>query len=224
MCPHPSAVPLHQGLAPAVRAISSSADNTRLSTWAYRVIVSIALRQLFSQRRPILRHAKEALRALARFSLAPAASSTRIFESCVRRVALPSARDIYAQPRIRLVVVCTLLLSVGIAPNAIARAIEEQVCDVRADYFLGIEDYAEAILRHEEVLHRVPDNALAHYHLGFAEGMMGRRTAEIGEYQRAEARGLRTWDLFLNLGLAQFEEGDLDGAGVSLQRAVDSNH
>ena len=38
---------------------------------------------------------------------------------------------------------------------------------------------------------------------------MGNRTAEIREYQRAEALGLRNWDLFLNLGLAQLENGDL---------------
>jgi tetratricopeptide (TPR) repeat protein len=82
---------------------------------------------------------------------------------------------------------------------------------------LGIEDYAEAIRLHQEVLHQHPDNALAHYHLGFAEGMMGRRAAEIAEYQRADALGLRNWDLLLNLG---FEEGDLDGEAVSLRRAL----
>jgi Flp pilus assembly protein TadD len=65
-----------------------------------------------------------------------------------------------------------------------------------------------------------PDNALAHYHLGFAEGMVGNRTAELSEYQRAAALGLRNWDLFLNLGLAQLENGDLDEATDSLQRAV----
>ena len=31
---------------------------------------------------------------------------------------------------------------------------------------------------------------------------------ELTEYQRAVALGLRNWDLFLNLGLAQFESGD----------------
>jgi Tfp pilus assembly protein PilF len=50
--------------------------------------------------------------------------------------------------------------------------------------------------------------------------MMGDRTAEISEYQRAAALGLRDWDLFLNLGLAQLESGDLDAATESLRRAV----
>ena len=52
------------------------------------------------------------------------------------------------------------------------------------------------------------------------KGMMGNKTAEIREYQRAEALGLRNWDLFLNLGLAQLENGDLDAATDSLRRAV----
>src|SRR3984893_14583926 len=96
-----------------------------------------------------------------------------------------------------------LLLSLGIASNASTGEGEEQVCDVRADYALGVEDYSEAIRLHAEVLHKRPDNALAHYHLGFAEGMMGNRTTELREYQRAATLGLRNWDLFLNMGLAQ---------------------
>ena len=81
-------------------------------------------------------------------------------------------------------------------------------------------NYSEAIRLHAEVVRKHPDNALAHYHLGFAEGMMGNRTAELREYQRAAALGLRNWDLFLNMGLAQLEDGDLDAATDSLQRAV----
>ena len=113
-----------------------------------------------------------------------------------------------------------LLLSLSIARNAIAGGAEEQVCDVGADYSLGVEDYPEAIRRHVEVVRKHPDNALAHYHLGFAQGMMGNRRAEISEYQRAAALGLRNWDLFLNLGLAQLENGDLDAATDSLRQAV----
>jgi Flp pilus assembly protein TadD len=50
--------------------------------------------------------------------------------------------------------------------------------------------------------------------------MVGRRMAEVREYQRAEALGLASWDLFLNLGLAQLENGDLEAATDSLRRAV----
>jgi tetratricopeptide (TPR) repeat protein len=113
-----------------------------------------------------------------------------------------------------------LLLSSGIAGTACAGGDEQQVCDVRADYALGIEDYPEAIRLHAAIVRRQPDDALAHYHLGFAEGMMGNRTAELGEYQRAAALGLRNWNLFLNLGLVELENGDSDAAADSLRRAT----
>jgi Flp pilus assembly protein TadD len=113
-----------------------------------------------------------------------------------------------------------LLLLQGIAYNARADGSAEQVCDVGADYALGIEDYPEAIRLHVELVRKRPGDALAHYHLGFAEGMMGNRTAEVREYQRAAALRLRNWDLFLNLGLVQLENGDLDAATDNLERAV----
>jgi tetratricopeptide (TPR) repeat protein len=122
--------------------------------------------------------------------------------------------------RLRLVLAAVLLLSFRIGSDAIAGRVEEQICDVGADYSLGVEDYAEAIRLHREVLHKNPDNALTHYHLGFAEGMIGNRAAEVSKYQRAEALGLKDWDLFLNLGLAQFEVGDLDEATESLRKVV----
>ncbi len=113
-----------------------------------------------------------------------------------------------------------LLLSVWIPNVVFAGEAEQQVCDVDAGYSLGIEDYSEAIRRHVEIVRKHPDNALAHYHLGFALGMVGDRTAEISDYQRAAALGLVNWDLFLNLGLAQLENGDLDAATDSLRHAV----
>jgi Flp pilus assembly protein TadD len=119
-----------------------------------------------------------------------------------------------------LIAATILLLSPRIPNNAIAGGAEEQMCDVGADYFLGAEDYPEAIRRHVELVHKHPENALAHYHLGFALGMMGKRAAELREYQRAAALGQRDWDLFLNLGLAQLETRDLDSATDSLRRAV----
>jgi len=113
-----------------------------------------------------------------------------------------------------------LLLSLGIACNASADGSEQQICDVGADYALGVENYPEAVRLHTEVVRKRPDDALAHYHLGFAEGMMGYRTEEVKEYQRGAALGLRNWDLFLNLGLAEFENGDLDAATDNLRQAV----
>jgi tetratricopeptide (TPR) repeat protein len=113
-----------------------------------------------------------------------------------------------------------VLFSLGFSRIASADGREQQVCDVGADYALGVEDYPEAIRLHLQVVREHPENALAHYHLGFAEGMAGNRTAELREYRRAAALSLRNWDLFLNLGLAQLEDGDLAGATDNLRQAV----
>jgi tetratricopeptide (TPR) repeat protein len=113
-----------------------------------------------------------------------------------------------------------LMLLLGIARIASAAGGEQQVCDVRADYALGVEDYSRAIGLHAELIRKHPDNALAHYHLGFAEGMTGNKKAEVSEYQTAAALGLKNWDLFLNIGLAQLEIGELDAATDSLRQAV----
>jgi tetratricopeptide (TPR) repeat protein len=115
---------------------------------------------------------------------------------------------------------CILALSLGIANIASASGGEQQICDVGADYALGVEDYPEAIRLHDDVVRKHPDNALAHYHLGYAEGVMGNQTAQVREYQRAASLGLKNWDLFLNLGLAQLEKGELDSATDSLRQAV----
>ena len=209
MCPHSSTALLYQGLgglAPALKSVGCFAGEAQVSTWLHRILINVALRQLFSQRRRILHRTRQAVRMVVRPGLARAAKWAP-WRSCWH---LP----------VGVFVTGMVLLSPGVGPDALARPIDEQVCNAGADYSLGNEDYAEAIRLHQRVLHQHPDNALAHYHLGFAEGMMGWRAAEIAEYQRADALGLRNWDLFLNLGMAQFEEGELDGAAASLQRAV----
>ena len=123
--------------------------------------------------------------------------------------------------RIVLVIAAsTALLLPWIINVATACEAQQQICDLGADYPLGVENYPEAIRRHLEILRKHPDDALAHYHLGFALGMVGDRKAEITEYRQAEALGLRSWDLFLNLGLAQLDQGDLESATINLKHAV----
>jgi tetratricopeptide (TPR) repeat protein len=95
-----------------------------------------------------------------------------------------------------------------------------QVCDRTADYFLVAENYAQAARLHREVLRKNPGNALAHYHLGFAEGMVGDRTQELNEYRRAAALGFMNWDLFLNMGRVLLENGSLEEATDALRLAV----
>ncbi|HKD69852.1 MAG TPA: tetratricopeptide repeat protein [Candidatus Binataceae bacterium] len=102
----------------------------------------------------------------------------------------------------------------------------EAVCDAEADYALGSEDYPEAIRLHQQLIALHPGNALAHYHLGFAYGMMGRRADEIDEYVAAIALGDNDWDLYLNLGLAYLEDGKMEKSIESFKDgvAIDGSH
>jgi len=106
------------------------------------------------------------------------------------------------------------------AQSATRSDVQEEVCDPLADYFLGMEDYSEAIRRHIQVIKQHPDNALAHYHLGFAYGLTGQHQKELREYQRAVDLGLSDWELFLNLGLLYLEREHLSTATQILQLAT----
>lgn len=114
-----------------------------------------------------------------------------------------------------------MFLVLALAPlNQVVRAADERVCDVAADAALGIEDYPTAIALHRRLLRSNGGDARAHYHLGFAYGMVGRVPEEIGEYRTALRLGLRQWDLWLNLGLAYLSQHDLEKATVALENAV----
>ena len=121
-----------------------------------------------------------------------------------------------------LLLAATLWLLVSLPPSkaAAASASEVQVCDSAADHFLSIENYPETIRLHHELLKTQPDNPLAYYHVGFSYGMLGDQTNEIRAYRRAIGLGLVRWDLFLNLGLADLETHDLEGATRSLRLAT----
>jgi Flp pilus assembly protein TadD len=114
----------------------------------------------------------------------------------------------------------TLALLLPCVTTNWAAVSKEEICDVDADFALGLEDYSAAIALHREVLRVHNDNALAHYHLGFAYGMTGRKLDEIDEYLAAAKFGLDKWDLFLNLGLAYLSRNDEPNAIKALQTAV----
>jgi tetratricopeptide (TPR) repeat protein len=124
-----------------------------------------------------------------------------------------------AKLRLRIAAIVLALLFPYIS-SSWAAASEEEVCDVNADYALGREDYSAAIALHHKVLRTHKDNALAHYHLGFAYGMTGRTTDEISEYLLAARLGLDKWDLSLNLGLAYLGQNDWPKAIKALRTAV----
>jgi tetratricopeptide (TPR) repeat protein len=98
--------------------------------------------------------------------------------------------------------------------------LDAQVCDPIADFYLGSENYPQAIQRHLLVVQHQPGNALAYYHLGFAYGMVGDHQRELDGYQKAVGLGLSNWDLFLNMGLLYMESGRLDSASEVLQLAA----
>jgi Flp pilus assembly protein TadD len=95
-----------------------------------------------------------------------------------------------------------------------------EICDAKADYSLGVEDYPETAKLHRLLVAAHPNDALAHYHLGFAYGMLGRHGEELAEYRRAASLGLKQWDFFLNLGLVYLEDGNSDAAIDALGTAV----
>ena len=116
--------------------------------------------------------------------------------------------------------VAALLMVFSAVTSSAAMTAEERVCDVAADVALGLGDYPTAIALHRRLLQSEGNNALAHYHLGFAYGMVGRTTEEIGEYRAAIGLGLKNWDLFLNLGLAYFDRHELESATAAFKTAV----
>jgi tetratricopeptide (TPR) repeat protein len=123
---------------------------------------------------------------------------------------------------ISILAAALLVFSFAMASGPPARIAAKLVCDAAADIALEAEDYRTAIELHREFLRSGSgkNNALAHYHLGFAYGMTGNVSEEISEYRTAISLGLNVWDLFLNLGLAYYDQHDLPGATAALGTAV----
>jgi tetratricopeptide (TPR) repeat protein len=129
----------------------------------------------------------------------------------------------FSRSTIFLIVAIALVPQAPLIAHASTRSrtnYDEQICDPLADYYLGMEDYTEAIRRHRIVIRDDPSNALAHYHLGFAYGVVGQHREELAEYQKAISLGLDDWQLFLNLGLLYLETGQTRDATQVLRLAA----
>jgi Flp pilus assembly protein TadD len=113
-----------------------------------------------------------------------------------------------------------LLMCLFLPVSVTANPVNESICDATADHFLAAESYPEAIRYHRVFLRKYPTNALAHFHLGFAYGMVRRTFEEIEEYRTAMSLGLKTWDLFLDLGLAYYDQSELANATAAFETAV----
>jgi Flp pilus assembly protein TadD len=120
-----------------------------------------------------------------------------------------------------IIALLAALLTIGSARTVPAASNgNEEVCDATADYFLGNEDYPESARLHRLIIEEHPNDALAHYHLGYAEGMMGQTADELDEYQTAARLGLKDWGLYLNLGRVYLEDGRTGSAVDAFQSAV----
>lgn len=104
-------------------------------------------------------------------------------------------------------------------PEPVART-DRWVCPEFADQPLRHGLYEVAIKEHLRVLLEDPDNALAHYHLGYAYGQVGDHGAEVHAYGQAIHLGLTREDLFYNLGMAYAELGVYEQAEQALLQAV----
>jgi tetratricopeptide (TPR) repeat protein len=122
-----------------------------------------------------------------------------------------------------LALFATTVVALTLAGGTVARAgglAKDQVCDVTADSYLGLEDYNQAIKLHLRISAAHPQNALAHYHLGFAYGMVGQHDKELAEYRSAVELRLNHWDLYVNLGRVYLESGNFPAATDALLTAV----
>jgi tetratricopeptide (TPR) repeat protein len=122
--------------------------------------------------------------------------------------------------KISILAAAVLVFSSAMASGLPVRQADKLICDVAADIALAAQDYPSAIELHRKLLRLNKDNALAHYHLGFAYGMTGNVSEEISEYWKAIKLGLNAWDLYLNLGLAYYDQHDLPAATAALGTAV----
>jgi Flp pilus assembly protein TadD len=122
--------------------------------------------------------------------------------------------------KICILAAALLVLCSTIASETVATTIDRQLCDAAADIALEAGDYPMAIELHSIYLRSKRNDALAHYHLGFAYGMEGRVTEEIDEYRKAMSLGLNKWDLFSNLGLAYYDRNEVENAITAFKTAV----
>ena len=95
------------------------------------------------------------------------------------------------------------------------------LCPEYADLPLRQGRFEESIDKHLQVIAQEPENALAHYHLGYAYGQLGLHPDEIAQYLRAMDLGMERGDLFYNLGMAYMELDEYLRAEQAFLRAVE---
>jgi tetratricopeptide (TPR) repeat protein len=123
------------------------------------------------------------------------------------------------------VAVCLAGIMTGIGcskPNSIRKPPLEKTwtCDIAADNAMKRENYHAALLLHERLLEKEPDNALALYHLGYAYGQTGNHQMEVHYYEKAIALGFVKDAIFFNLGMAYGELNQIEKSLKAFEKAV----
>ncbi len=101
------------------------------------------------------------------------------------------------------------------------RTDDRWICPEYADLPLRQGQFEMAIEKHLIVLAQDPDNAVAHYHLGYAYVQLGVHADGISEYLKALDLGLVQGDLFYNLGMAYGQLGIYQQAEQAFKRAIE---
>jgi tetratricopeptide (TPR) repeat protein len=122
-----------------------------------------------------------------------------------------------------LLMFSSLLLSSGCQSLQLKKTYTDErwICPEYADVPLRDKHYEEAIEQHLKVLSEEPDNAVAHYHLGYAYGKLGLYPDEIAQYLRAVDLGMEKGHLFYNLGWSYMQLEEYLRAEQAFLRAVE---
>ena len=90
----------------------------------------------------------------------------------------------------------------------------------KAESAMNIKDYAAAAQAYQEYIAKKPDDAGAHFQLGYTYTAMQKMDAARVEYQKATELDPQMGEAFLNLGLTEVDT-DQAAALTALRRAVD---
>ena len=98
---------------------------------------------------------------------------------------------------------------------------DEWYCDPSADAAMKRGDFESGLNQHARFVADHPDNALAHYHLGYAFGQMGNIEQEIAHYETAVSLGYHhNEQLFFNLAMAYGEVRRFDDAIEAFKKVL----
>ncbi|MGO9446978.1 MAG: XrtA/PEP-CTERM system TPR-repeat protein PrsT [Thiobacillaceae bacterium] len=104
------------------------------------------------------------------------------------------------------------------AAKADPKAVMPRVAIAR--YYLIQRDRQKALMMANELITTNPDNAQALNLLGAVQMAMGNRAASISTFTRLTEKAPQSPASFVNLGLAQFANGQFNPARLSLQKAI----